>query len=294
MNADPALRASSLLREGAHALAGIEGSNPMQDARELLEWAAGADSLWEIRDPLEPGVVTRFREALARRRGRVPLQWITGRMHFRGLVLGARQGVFIVRPETEVVAGAAIDAARAAVDRRGRALVVDLCAGSGAIGIAVASEVPGARVAAVEFDPAAAALAEENIAALVPGRVRLELGDATSPALLAELDGSVDVVVSNPPYVPLAEAPTQIEAQGDPEAALYGGGEDGMVIPRGIIERAAALLAPGGALVLEHSPSQSELLRAAAADAGFVGAETLPDLCGRERYLLARRATMAR
>lgn len=283
-----------LLRQGRDVLDGIEGTNAMQEARELLEWATGTDSLWTLSEPVDSDAAQRFFAALEQRRQRVPLQWITSRMYFRGLVLRAREGVFITRPETEVVAGVAIEAAKSALVRRGRANVVDLCAGSGAIGIAVAHELPAATVVAVESDPWAGALARDNIGALVPGRVRLEVADATSPAVLAELDTTVDVVVSNPPYVPLTEAPTQTEAQRDPEAALYGGGEDGMILPRGIIQRASTLLGPEGVLVLEHSPSQSVLIRDAALDAGFTTVSTGRDLAGRERYLLAQRATMSR
>lgn len=279
-------RQGELLAWARGRLSGCEGSNPSQEARFLLEWALGVDSLWVAPDRVGARAAERFRTGVARRRHRTPLQHIVGRMWFRGLTLTARPGVFVVRPETESVAGAAIEAARAV---RGHApLVVDLCTGSGAIALAVATEVPGARVVAVELASEALSLARDNIAALAPGAVELVAGDAT--AALADMNGTVDVVVSNPPYVPSAEMPTQEEALADPETALYGGGEDGMVVPRGIVNRAAALLRPGGVVVVEHAESQSAQMRSVAAAAGLVGAETLEDLAGRERMLRARAA----
>ncbi|MCI1640968.1 MAG: peptide chain release factor N(5)-glutamine methyltransferase [Actinomyces sp.] len=273
-------------------LRGLPGSNPSQEARALLEWALGVESLWSAPDVVGARAAERLRSGVARRRHREPLQHITGRMWFRGLALEARPGVFVVRPETEVVAGAAIDAAGrvpagSGGGPGGAPLVADLCAGSGAIAVSVACEVPAARVVAVELDPRAVALARANVRALAPDRVVVVHGDATSA--LEEWDGRVDVVVSNPPYVPSADRPTQAEALADPEAALFGGGEDGLVVPRGIVHRAARLLAPGGTLVVEHAESQSAALRGIAAQAGLVGARTLPDLAGRDRMLVASR-----
>lgn len=279
-------RQGELLAWARRRLRGCEGADPAQEARILLEWALGVDSLWAAPDPVGARAAERFRTGVARRRHHTPLQHIVGRMWFRGLTLRARPGVFVVRPETESVAGEAIEAARAV--RGHEPVVVDLCTGSGAIALAVATEVPGARVVAVELAPEALALARENIAALAPGAVELVAGDATSA--LADMDGTVDVVVSNPPYVPSAEVPTQEEALADPETALYGGGEDGMVVPRGIVNRAAALLRPGGVVVVEHAESQSSQMRAVATAAGLVGAETLVDLSGRDRMLRARAA----
>lgn len=264
-------------------LAGLEGADPSREARLLLEWALGVDSLWSAPPTVGARAAERFRSAVARRRHHTPLQHILGRMWFRDLTLAARPGVFVVRPETEVVAGEAIAAARSVTGHA--PLVVDLCTGSGAIALAVATEVPGSRVVAVEIDPAALSLAAENVATLAPGAVELVEGDATAAA--AHLDGTVDVVVSNPPYVPSSQVPTQEEALADPETALYGGGEDGLVVPRGIVHRAAALLRPGGRVVVEHAESQSAAMRALASAAGLVDVVTLPDLSGRDRMLRA-------
>ena len=279
----------ALVDWAARELSAAGVDSPAADARALVEWVCGTDSLWSAPPLLAPDDVERLRGAVSARARRVPLQHITGRMHFRALALRAAPGVFVVRPETECVAQAAIDRARLAVDRRGSATVVDLCSGSGAIAIAVSTEVPGCRVWAVEADEAAARLASSNIGVLAPGRVELLLADATDGATLAHLDGTADVVVSNPPYVPADEMPDQPEALADPAGALYGGSPDGTAVPRLVARRALGLLAPGGALVMEHSPSQSAAMRRAVESLGYCGASTHRDLAGRDRYLVAER-----
>ncbi|CAM2863956.1 peptide chain release factor N(5)-glutamine methyltransferase [Actinomyces slackii] len=230
----------------------------------------------------------RFVALVEQRAARVPLQHLMGRMWFRGLGLECRPGVFIVRPETEVVAGAAIDAvARMVVGGVAEPLVVDLCTGSGAIAAALAVEVAGARVVGVELDEGAVALARENCERLAPGRVRVLRADATAPDTLSELDGRVDLVVSNPPYVPAGAVEDEETERYDPDLALYGGGEDGTAVPVAIVRRAADLLRPGGVLIMEHDPGQGVALREAALAAGFGQATTGQDLAGRDRYLRA-------
>lgn len=261
----------------------LEGAHADQDARELLEWVLGCDSLVSAPDQVGARAAERYRCAIASRRTSIPLQHITGRMYFRMLTLRAEPGVFVVRPETEMVAQHAIDAARTC--SADEPVVVDLCTGSGAIALAVATEVPASRVLAVEIDEAACQLAARNIADIEPVRVHLVRADALSA--LVEYEGRADVVVSNPPYVPGSAHPTQREAQLDPPRALYGGGEDGLVIPRSIMTRARALLAPGGTLVMEHAESQAEDLVAYATAQGFTNAHTAPDLTGRPRMVIA-------
>lgn len=273
-------------------LSQIDEAAPAFEARELLEWAADVDSVWSIREPIAPPIVHRFIDGVERRMKRVPLQHITGRMFFRGLTLRAMPGVFVCRPETEVVAGQVIDQAREILKTRDSVRLVDLCTGSGAIACSLAHEIPKGDVFAVELSPVAFQCARENCEKYGGGRIGLVNGDATDPATLADLDGSVDIVVSNPPYVPFNEAPTQAEAQRDPDMALYGLGESGMQIPSAILARSATLLKPGGWVIVEHSPSQSELMRTAAQRAGFTHPQTMPDLTGRDRYLVTRRGTM--
>ena len=211
-------------------------------------------------------------------------------MWLRGAELISRPGVFIVRPETEVVAGAAIEAAREVMASGGGVvLTADLCTGSGAIAACVAKEVPGARVVAVEISETAASLARENCERLVPGRVEVIHADATDPLVLHDLNGQVDVVVSNPPYVPAGAVEDTETEQHEPTVALYGGGPDGLEIPIDVLVRSVALLRTGGVLVMEHDHEQGALLRAAALGAGFKQAETGQDLTGRDRYLRAVR-----
>lgn len=228
---------------------------------------------------------------VAARAERQPLQHLTGRAPFRHLELAVGPGVFVPRPETEDVAQVAIDAARAAVAERGSAIVVDLCTGTGAIALALATEVPGAEVHAVELDAEAHAWASRNVAAVSAATgavVTLVRGDARTS--LRHLDGTVDVVVANPPYVPSDAVPRDPEvAQHDPAVALYGLGPDGLEVPRGVTAAAVRLLRPGGLYVMEHAEVQGAAARAMAEAAGLADTQTIADLTGRPRAVLARR-----
>ncbi|WP_223912738.1 N5-glutamine methyltransferase family protein [Actinomyces capricornis] len=317
-----------MVREVGQALREAGVASPESDARVLAEHVVGVSLV--MCEGASAEQVETLLALVEQRSARVPLQHLTGRMWFRGLEMVCRPGVFIVRPETEVVAGAAIDAAREAA-REGvgpgectddgaarhreadgapmraasgavsgeaalvrEPLVVDLCAGSGAIAAAVAAEVPTARLIAVELDAAAAALARDNCERLVPGRVEVVQADATAPGTLALQDGTVDVVVSNPPYVPAGAVEDAETERHDPDLALYGGGGDGLELPRAVVGRASALLRRGGVLVMEHDPGQGAALREAAASAGFRSAVTGRDLTGRDRYLRAVRGVRTR
>lgn len=232
-----------------------------------------------------------FEDLLAQRVARIPLQHLTGRAPFRTLELAVGPGVFVPRPETEVVAGIAIDEAIELARREPGPLVVDLCTGSGAVALAVAVEVPAARVAAVEVDPMAHAWAARNVAAIAP-RVDLRLGNAVhaETGVLADLAGAVDVVVANPPYIPPGSRPVDPEvADHDPPVALYGGGDDGLAVPRGVVASAAGLLRPGGLLVMEHSDDQGAAARALVGGSRWQDVRTVDDLTGRARALVARR-----
>lgn len=152
----------------------------------------------------------RVRHLVDERASRVPLQHLTGRAPFRSLELEVGPGVFVPRPETETVAGLAIDALRAVASEP---LAVDLCTGSGAIALAIATEVPSATVHAVELSPEAHAWAARNVAAHGDGRVTLHLADIRDPEPLHGLRGKVDVLVSNPPYVPESMVPRDPEVR---------------------------------------------------------------------------------
>lgn len=227
-----------------------------------------------------------YEALVAERARRVPLQHITGVAHFRYLELAVGPGVFIPRPETESVVQLVIDHAKKLPHPR----VVDLGTGSGAIAGSVASEVPGAEVHAVEFSPFAHAWAARNLA---PLGVNLVLGDLRKA--LPELDGTVDVVVSNPPYIPAEAIPNEPEvALHDPPEALYGGGADGMELPTAAAASAARLLRTGGYFVMEHAEVQAGWIFTMLANTGaWTGIRTHLDLNGKERATSALRADPA-
>jgi release factor glutamine methyltransferase len=267
---------STVLAAAAARLADAGVPSPRFDAEELAAFSLGIDrrDLWRHDD-----VGPQFPAYVRRRAGREPLQHITGRAYFRHVTLAVGPGVFVPRPETEVVAEAAIEAA----GRRSAPVVVDLCTGSGAIALAVADEVPAAQVHAVEADAAAYAWAERNCAG---SRVDLRLGDMGDA--FADLDGGVDVVVSNPPYIPVGAQVRDPEvAEHDPALALWAG-EDGLDAVR-VVERVAArLLRPGGVVVVEHADLQGASAPAVFAATGrWTGVRDHQDLAGRDRYLTA-------
>ncbi|WP_336706573.1 peptide chain release factor N(5)-glutamine methyltransferase [Oerskovia sp. USHLN155] len=297
---------SRLVREAAARLGRAGIDTPRVDAELLLAHAAGvprervvsAAVMGRPVSSLLPArtvhaVLDELARLLDARAERVPLQHLVGTAPFRHLDLVVGPGVFVPRPETEQVAQVAIDEALGVARGSEGPVVVDLCTGSGAIALAVATEVPGARVHAVELDRDAHAWAERNVTRTREASgavVHLVRGDARTA--LAELDGSCDVVVSNPPYVPPDAVPRDPEvALHDPQVALYGLGEDGLEVPRGVTRAAARLLAPGGLYVMEHAEVQARSARdMVAAVGGFEDIRTADDLTGRPRMVVARRA----
>jgi release factor glutamine methyltransferase len=285
-------RVADLLRDARTRLAAAGVPSPATDAEQLAAHAFGSTRGELAADALGgravgPAEAAAFGELVAERARRVPLQHLVGRAAFRTVELAVGPGVFVPRPETEVVAGLAVREA-AALEQP---LVVDLCTGSGAVAIAVAVEVPAARVVAVELDPLAHAWAGRNVDALAP-RIDLRLGDAVGAdtGVAADLAGAVDVVVANPPYIPAGARPVDPEvAEYDPAIALYGGGADGLDVPRGVVAAAAGLLRRGGLLVMEHGDAQGGAARRLVAGGGWRDARTAEDLTGRPRAVLARR-----
>lgn len=279
---------AELIAWGSSLLSTLEGdeggATPVAEARYLLTWALGVDSLLFAPREVPPPNEAAYRAAVTQRALRHPRSHVTGEMYFRGLVLSGGEGVFTVRPETEMLVEHVEELARSGALPDGE--WVDLCTGSAAIALALSTET-GHQVTAVEIESDAFAYAERNLARYPKARLRLVRGDATAPETLNELNGKTALVVTNPPYVPVQEAPTQIEAQHDPERALYGGGDDGTEIPRRIIERSHDLLVSGGMLAMEHSPSQAQTLRQIAVMNGFTQVHTRKDLSGVERFLIA-------
>jgi release factor glutamine methyltransferase len=231
----------------------------------------------------------RFESLVAQRAGRVPLQHLTGRAPFRHLELAVGPGVFVPRPETELLAEWALEQL-AGLEAP---VVVDLGAGSGALALAIAHEHPGARVTAVERDPGAIEWTRHNAAArAAAGDTPVEVlaGDMTDPGLLRDLDGAVDLVVSNPPYVPEGAVVPREVADHDPPLALWGG-PDGLDVVRGLLVTAARLLRSGGRLAIEHADQQGSALPALVRSHGaFADVADHRDLAGRPRFTTARRA----
>ena len=290
-------RMEEMLRSRSLASASHDGEEaPARDTRcdaPCRSRQSAAES-----DEAVAGVMRRFESMVTRRAKREPLQYIVGHAPFRYLDLEVGPGVFIPRPETETVVQAGLD--WLTVRHIASPLVVDLCAGSGAIGLSVAAEVPGSHVWAVELSERTAEWARRNMRRAarshsgVTSNYHLEIGDATSPYTLSQLDGTIDMVITNPPYVPLSAVPEQPEVRDwDPELALYGGSADGTLIPERIIARAFTLLKPGGLLVMEHDVTQGDRLACYAHAAGFADASTGKDWTGRDRYLIAGKALAA-
>jgi release factor glutamine methyltransferase len=269
--------AAARLRE-----AGVE--SPEHDAEVLLAHVLGVERsrLALVHDVPAPAA-EEYAVLVARRVAREPLQHLTGTAWFRHVELLVGPGVFVPRPETELLAGWVVESA-SPLDAP---VVVDLGTGSGAIAKAVAHEVPAARVHAVELDEGAHGWAVRNLAGT---GVDLRLGDLA--AAFDDLAGAVDVVVSNPPYIPHEawESVTAEVRDHDPDLALYASG-DGLDTIRVVEQRAALLLRPGGVVGVEHADLQGE-----SAPAVFSGSDRWEqvrdhrDLAGRPRFLTARLA----
>jgi release factor glutamine methyltransferase len=240
-------------------------------------------------DDFTPDQRKRFDELIDERASRVPLQHLTGLAGFRYLELAVGPGVFVPRPETELLAGWGLDT----VAELTAPTVVDLCSGSGAIALSVANERPDAVVHAVEREAYAVAWARRNAEARVAAGdtpIALLHADATDPTVLADLDGTVDLVLTNPPYVPDGSVVAREAAEHDPGAALWGG-PDGLVVVRKLVARAAVLLRPGGWIGIEHADVQGAAVPALLAATGdWTDIVDHRDLAERPRFTTARRA----
>ena len=276
-------RAVAELRE-----AGIE--SPGQDARVLLSLVCDIEpARLPLLDEVSDEQAEVFESLVIKRAVRMPLQHLTGRTWFRHVELAVGPGVFVPRPETEVMTGWAVDQLRPLVFAMQRPLVVELCAGSGAIAKALVDELPRLRVHAVELSEDAAAWAARNLAGT---GVDLHVGDMAQA--LPELNGTVDLVIANPPYIPLdAYESVAPEARDhDPTLALFSG-DDGLDAIRVLVKVASRLLKPAGLLCFEHADVQGESAPAVVAAHGtFTAVRDHPDLTGRPRFTTAVRARL--
>ncbi|TGN64867.1 peptide chain release factor N(5)-glutamine methyltransferase [Nocardioides eburneiflavus] len=278
------MRASAARRAAAQQLRDAGVSSPERDADLLLAHVldVGLGRL-PLVDDLDVAQQEQYAALLARRAAREPLQHLTGTAAFRHVDLEVGPGVFVPRPETELLAGWAIEQASAL----STPVVVDLCTGSGAIAKAVADELPEADVHAVELDEQAYAWAERNLA-----RTGVDLRQGDMATAFDDLTGTVDVVVCNPPYIPL-EAWESVAAEArdhDPHLALFSG-QDGLDAMRVLERRAALLLRPGGVVGAEHADVQGASAPAVFAATGrWLDVADHRDLAGRARYVTARLA----
>ncbi len=282
---------AELLSEATATLHAVGIPTPRVDAELLAAhvFAVPRSRLLIAPDP-DREAQEAYRELVARRARREPVQHLTGSAPFRYVELAVGPGVFIPRPETEQLVMWGLSWLRAQEIRVPR--VVDLCAGSGAIAVAIITEKPSARVWAVEQDEAALPWLRHNAE---PHGVSVAQGDATDPAVLADLDGMVDLVLTNPPYVPLIGAsglPPEV-VDHDPHAAVFGG-TDGLAVIRPLIGRIAGLLRPGGAMAMEHDETHAYVVPTLiSADGRFERIELHHDLARRPRFTTAVRAGAA-
>lgn len=264
--------------------------HPRRSAEWLLSAATGLSrvELYAYHDrPLTLEERGTLREAVKRRAGGEPLQYVTGEVAFRHIVVKVRPGVLIPRPETETLVDVALEAIDEAITQWGEALVADICTGSGCIALSIAHERTAARVWATDVSPEAVAVARENRERLGMESVEVFEGDLLA-ALPASLAGRIDVIVSNPPYIPSADVPDlPPEVAGfEPHLALDGG-PDGLVVYRRLLDEARAWLRPGGALVVELDERR---VSAAAEEAvqWYQSVRAVRDLAGRDRIVTAR------
>jgi release factor glutamine methyltransferase len=255
------------------------------EARTLLAHCARVDpTRLALLADVDDATAGEYERLVARRHAGEPVQYLTGRAWFRTVELAVEPGVFVPRPETEVMTGWAIDRL-ATLDRE--PVVVELCAGSGAISAAIAAERPGCRQYAVELSGIAARVAETNLTGTGVELVEGDMADA-----FAELDGTVDLVIANPPYIPL-EAWEQVAEDvrtHEPELALFSG-DDGLDALRVVARVAARLLRPGGAVCAEHAEVQGEsVVRLFASTGAFTQVADHRDYNHRPRFVTAVRA----
>lgn len=263
--------------EATLAAAGV--ASPLADARALVSAVTGIEAMaLTFADPLTPDQRRDLEQLVARRAAREPLQHILGAAPFGPVELRVGPGVFIPRPETELLAHWAVEHCPPG------AVVVDLCTGSGALAAYLAHYRPDAHIHAVELSEQALTYARGNLASYP--QVTVVAGDVTDPQCLDELSGAVDLVVSNPPYVPKAHD-LEPEVYHDPDMAVFSG-VDGMDVIRQLVPTVARLLRPGGAVGIEHDETTQPLVMAALDALGFEEIEAQADWAAKPRFVCAK------
>ncbi|OBH64379.1 protein-(glutamine-N5) methyltransferase, release factor-specific [Mycobacterium colombiense] len=266
------------------AEAGIDSAR--WDAEQLAAHLAGTDRgrLTLLDSPGEE-FFGRYRDVVAARSQRVPLQHLLGTAAFGPVTLHVGPGVFIPRPETEALLEWAV-----AQQLAPRPVIVDLCTGSGALAVALAHHLPDARIIAIDNSDAALEYARRNARGTA---IELLRADATEPALLAELDGRVDMVVANPPYVPDGAVLDPEVAQYDPHQAVFGG-PDGLAVIAPLVRLAGRWLRAGGLIGVEHDDTTSaQTVELLSRTQSFEDVRARRDLTGRPRFVTARRRVTA-
>ena len=279
---------SQALRRAEHRLREAGVSEPALDGELLLRHVLGWDRAAVIArggEPLATALETRFLALVEERAARRPLQHLTGTQAFWRHEFLVTPDVLVPRPETEVLVEAALELMRG----RAEPLVVDVGTGSGCVALSIAAERPDALVHAIDVSPAALAVARENARRLrLQARVEMHEGDLLAP--VARLEGRVDLVVSNPPYVDPIELPALAPEVRDhePRHALLAA-EPPYGIYRRLAREARRMLRPGGRLLVEVGQGMAETVAEAFGAAGLAGVETRPDLAGVARVVLGRR-----
>ena len=280
------LEATKVLEE-----AGV--ASPRVDAEMLAAHVVGVPRTRLPMVPLvDPLTIETYRRLIATRARRVPLQHITGWAAMGAITVEVGPGVFIPRPETELLLAWAL----AQLEGVHCPLILDLCTGSGALALALANARPDAAVHAVEADTAALAWARRNVETrrnAGDSAVALHHGDVTDRHLLAQLEGRVDLIVANPPYVPAGTAVQTEVAEHDPAGAVFAG-VDGLDVIRPLVRAAAQWLKVGGSVGVEHDDSQGAVVADLFAGRRvFTDVTNHPDLAGRPRFTTARRVSVA-
>ena len=278
------MRPAEVVRRAAEYLERHDVESPVPTAERLLSHVLGTDRTgMYAREGLTSQEAKLFGRALCRRCGGEPLQHVTGEQGFRRLAVRVRPGVFVPRPETEVLVQVVLDG----LSETQTPTVVDVATGSGAVALAIKDERPDAAVFAIDLSPEAVALTRENAETLGLVVTVFE-GDLLEP-LWGDLRGQLDAVVCNPPYVALeARDSLPPDVRAEPELAVFGG----LDLYERLFEQAFADLRPGGLVVVEIEESAAESVSRAAEREGFTDLEVRQDLAGRDRVVSGRRPAL--